>query len=142
MRKLFQALPWRRAKPGEAFAYEPTADPAFLAQLQEMADAIRMPVEPTADQVREEWHALFTEQTEVLEATVQALTAQTLIVDQARNLMTVLAQRSHGNSPLFLINTQASPGEVDTLRHAIAALQAVLVGSEMPDMVAVDRVTH
>ncbi|WP_375292245.1 hypothetical protein [Sphingomonas melonis] len=81
-------------------------------------------------------------QTEVLEGVVAALEEATVVVDAARNFMTVLAQRTHGGAPLFLINDNAAPGEADTLRHSIVTLQAHLEGTELPQLVAVDRVTH
>lgn len=111
-------------------------------EVSEHIRALTAPREPTVDEVREEWHALYDEQTGVLESVVAALEAQTAIVDQARNLMVVLAQRTHSGNALFLINDHAGPGEADTLRHAIVTLQAMLEGTELPDMVAVDRVTH
>ena len=81
-------------------------------------------------------------QTEVLESVVAHLEEATAVVDAARAFMTVLAQRTHGGAPLFLINDNAAPGEADTLRHSIVTLQAHLEGTELPQLVAVDRVTH
>lgn len=139
MRSLMSLIPWRYLRPGERLSYERAVtlpqlhalDMAELAAAQEVG-------EDAAVALQEAYDA----QTEVLESVVAHLEEATAVVDAARAFMTVLAQRTHGGAPLFLINDNAAPGEADTLRHSIVTLQAHLEGTELPQLVAVDRVTH
>ncbi|WP_239435924.1 hypothetical protein [Sphingomonas sp. ACRSK] len=133
-------IPWRAVRPDETLSYE-GVDPlplcAFSAAMTELADTQEVG-EDAAVALQEAYDA----QTDVLETVVAHLEEATAVVDAARNFMTVLAQRTHGGAPLFLINDNAASGEADTLRHAIVTLQAHLEGTELPQLVAVDRVTH
>ena len=140
MRSLMSLIPWRAVRPDETLSYErvnPLPHCAFSAAMTELADT-QEAGEDAAVALQEAYDA----QTDVLETVVAHLEEATAVVDAARNFMTVLAQRTHGDAPLFLINDNAAPGEADTLRHAIVTLQAHLEGTELPQLVAVDRVTH
>lgn len=105
------------------------------------------PIEPekpdlTVEEVCANWTAIYNEQTSVLEAVIVALQEQTAIVDQARNLMNVMARRIAVGTPLFLFCDDGDPGEADELRHAVLSLQAMLEGTELPPMVTIDRIVH
>lgn len=108
-------------------------NPAHVAQAIE---------DSQVEQVRDGWASLYAQQSDMLEAVVHQLGEQANIIVLARNFMTVVAQRTHGDAALFVINEAAAPGEADMLRHAIVSLQAALEGTELPTMVAIDRVTH
>lgn len=139
MRSLMSLIP-RRRQPVELNLEPVELDPAVVEHIEQLADLARAQEvgEDAAVALQEAYDA----QTEVLESVVAHLEEATAVVDAARAFMTVLAQRTHGGAPLFLINGNAAPGEADTLRHSIVTLQAHLEGTELPQLVAVDRVTH
>lgn len=140
MPNFWSLIPWRRVQPDETLSYErenPMPDHDWLAKMVELGKANEV-----GEDAAVALQKAYDEQNDVLAEVVTHLEEATAVVDAARAFMTVLAQRSRGGVPLFLINDAASPGEADALRHAIVTLQAHLEGTELPQMVMVDRVTH
>ena len=104
---------------------------------------------PTAEEVRDQWSALYTEQSEQLESTVakldeanRALEHLLGIENASRHLMDVMDLMIRKGTPVFKLNDEASPAERAAIIDAIILLRAQLTGAELPEFAKSEIVTH
>lgn len=132
MRDLLSLIPFRPLAKGERPSYERQHPLPHAAEMAALAEAQEG---PTVDEVRENWTQAYNDQTALLDTITNELAAAIEIVDEARNLMRVIALRGRGGVPLFTVNETATQAEQAALQHAVLALQARLAGEEVPALV-------
>jgi hypothetical protein len=118
-------------------------------KIGDMRIASPLLIKPTIEEVRDQWAALYADQSDQLEQTVRKLDEANGAIEHligveeaARQLMEVMNLMVDRGTPVFSLNDAATAVDRDAMVHAVTFLRARLQGTEVPAFIKAAMVTH